>query len=118
VAGTVTPKQVTVYVDDDGRAPFTEWLNNLRDAVGRGRISTRIVRLKKGNYGDCKQIGERLYELRMFFGPGYRVYFGENEGNVVILLCAGDKGSQSNDIELAKVYWNNILNGVNSYKEY
>jgi putative addiction module killer protein len=109
LAGTVTPKQVIIYVDDNGREPFTEWLNNLRDSVGCRRISTRVARLRQGNYGDCKPIGEKLYELRMFFGSGYRVYFGEHQNNTVVLLCGGDKSSQGNDIRLAKIYWNKYL---------
>ena len=100
----VKPKTLTVYQDADGNEPFTNWLNSLRDVQGRKRISARLRRLEQGNYGDCEPIGEGLSELRMFFGPGYRVYFGEEGDNIVLLLCGGDKSSQTQDIEAAKAY--------------
>jgi len=99
------PKQVIFYEDDNGREPFTEWLDNLRDIVGRQRILTRLTRLEQGNYGDYKPVGEGVNELRMFFGPGYRVYFGEDGKDIVILLCGGDKSSQQDSIRQAKSYW-------------
>jgi putative addiction module killer protein len=113
VTDTVTPKKVIVYADDNGRKPFTEWLNNLRDSVGRKRILARLFRLEQGNYGDSKPVGEGVSELRMFFGSGYRVYFGEYGNNIVILLCGGDKDSQAYDIQQAKVYWRNTLDRIN-----
>ena len=66
---------------------------------------TRIGRLEHGLYGDCAPVGEGVSELRVFFGPGYRVYFGEEAGNIIILLCGGDKSSQDKDIKTAKEYW-------------
>jgi putative addiction module killer protein len=77
--------------------------------VGRKRILARIARLEQGNYGDCESVGEGVSELRLFFGPGYRVYFGEDANSVVVLLCGGDKGSQNQDIKQAKVYWQEYL---------
>ncbi len=82
----------------------------LRDIMGRKRILVRVARLEQGNYGDCEPVGEGVSELRMFFGPGYRVYFGEDETNIVVLLCGGDKGSQNQDIREAKAYWKEYLN--------
>ena len=105
----VKPKTLTVYQDANGNEPFTNWLNSLRDVQGRKRIGTRLRRLEQGNYGDCEPIGEGLSELRMFFGPGYRVYFGEEGDNIVLLLCGGDKSSQKQDIEAAKAYWKEHL---------
>ena len=64
-----------------------------------------IRRLEAGLYGDCEPVGEGVMELRLFFGPGYRVYFGEEAENLVILLCGGDKSTQRQDIETAKRYW-------------
>ena len=66
-------------------------------------------RLEQGNFGDCASVGDGVSELRMFFGPGYRVYFGEHGDVVVILLCGGDKSSQNRDIEQAKTYWKEYL---------
>lgn len=101
----VEPKQVFFYADADGNEPFQLWIDALRDKQGRRRILNRLSRLQQGNYGDVEPIGEGLSELRMFFGPGYRVYFGEDAGNIVIILCGGDKASQARDIENARTNW-------------
>jgi putative addiction module killer protein len=103
------PKLLIVYATPSEKEPFTDWLNGLRDVVGRKRILARIARLEQGNYGDCETVGEGISELRIFFGPGYRVYFGENGDYIVILLCGGDKSSQDQDIQLAKAYWQEYL---------
>ena len=65
---------------------------------------SRIGRLRLGNFGDSKRVGE-VFELRIHIGPGYRVYYGREGETVVILLCGGDKGSQASDIERAEAYW-------------
>jgi putative addiction module killer protein len=109
VAQMAKPKRVIVYADADGNEPFTDWLYKLHDIMGRKRILARIARMEQGNYGDCEPVGEGICELRMFFGPGYRVYFGEDASNVVVLLCGGDKGSQNQDIKDAKAYWKEYL---------
>ncbi|MBD2606310.1 type II toxin-antitoxin system RelE/ParE family toxin [Scytonema hofmannii FACHB-248] len=105
MADIIRPKALQVYATEDGKEPYTEWLENLKDYVIRSRIIRRVERLKQGNYGDCKSVGGSVQELRFFFGSGYRVYFGEAENDVVILLCGGDKDSQDRDIERAKEYW-------------
>lgn len=64
-----------------------------------------MARIKEGQFGDCKGIDRGLYELRLFFGPGYRVYFGEHKGKTVIILAGGDKATQSKDIKRAREYW-------------
>lgn len=107
----IRPKHVLIYVDADGSEPYTDWINSLKDRKGRERIMTRIQRLEYGLYGDCEPVGEGVFELRMFFGPGYRVYFGEDEDNIVILLCGGDKSTQLQDIKAAKQYWKDFRNG-------
>ncbi len=99
------PKTIIIYQDDKGREPFVEWLGGLRDQRGRRFILRRIGRLEQGLYGDCRPVGEGVSELRIFFGPGYRVYFGEEAGHMVILLCGGDKDSQDRDIQAAKECW-------------
>lgn len=100
-----TPKEVKLYEDADGNSPFADWIEGLRDTMGRKRILARIRRLEQGNYGDCQPVGDGVSELRMFFGPGYRVYFGEENNNIIILLTGGGKDSQQQDIETAKCYW-------------
>jgi putative addiction module killer protein len=108
----VKPKTLIVYQDADENEPFTNWLNSLRDVQGRKRISIRLRRLEQGNYGDCDPIGEGLSELRKFFGSGYCVYFGEEDDNIVLLLCGSDKSSQTKDIEAVKAYWKEHLSNA------
>lgn len=81
---------------------FKTWLGNLRDRRARVRIIQRIDRLKAGNAGDTKPIGEGLSELRIDYGPGYRVYYMQQGSIVVILLCGGTKRDQAKDITTAK----------------
>jgi putative addiction module killer protein len=69
------------------------------------KIQVRLNRLEDGNFGDCKPSGKGVQELRLDFGPGYRIYFALDGKNVVLLLCGGDKSSQASDIKLAKAYW-------------
>ncbi len=77
----------------------------VRESKDQRTLRLRIRRLETGLYGDCEPVGDGVSELRMFFGSGYRVYFGEDAGNIVVLLCGGDKGSQDRDIKVAKEYW-------------
>lgn len=81
---------------------FMEWRAGLRDAVARKRIGARIDRLSFGNFGDAKPVGEGVGELRLDFGPGYRIYFVQRGDVLVILLCGGDKSTQARDIAKAK----------------
>ena len=78
------------------------WLLDLRDRRARAKIETRVRRLSLGNPGDVKPVGEGISEIRIDYGPGYRVYYMQRGPAVVVLLCGGDKGSQSKDIALAK----------------
>ena len=81
---------------------FDEWLDALADLVGREAVVTRIVRIEAGLFGDAVPVGDKVSELRIHVGPGYRVYFMKIGQRVVILLCGGDKGSQKRDIKRAK----------------
>lgn len=96
------------YVTLSGKIPFLQWLNALKDPVTRLRIRRRLDRLELGNRGDCKPVGEGVSELRLAFGPGYRIYFAEYDAAIIILLCGGDKDSQAKDIKLAKAYWHEL----------
>jgi len=80
---------------------YAEWIDNLRDLQGRARILVRVERLASGNPGDVKAISGGVSELRVHFGPGYRVYFTQRGPDIVILLAGGDKSSQSTDIQTA-----------------
>ena len=77
------------------------WLNKL-DVQTRSRINLRLVRLEYGSYGDCKSLGNKLYELRFFFAKGYRIYFVEDNKKIIVLLCGGNKDTQKKDIKLAR----------------
>lgn len=81
---------------------FSKWLNGLRDKKAKARVNVRLRRLEHGHYGDCEAVGESVSELRIFYGPGYRVYFTERFGEFVLLLAGGDKSSQNRDIKRAK----------------
>jgi putative addiction module killer protein len=80
---------------------FDDWFMTLRDVRGKTRIQVRIDRAQLGNFGDCTPVGEGVSEMRIHFGPGYRVYFAQRGLTVVILLAGGDKSSQMKDIKLA-----------------
>ncbi len=96
---------IQLYVTEDDKKPFVTWISKLKDVKGRGVIKARINRLRLGNFGDCKPVGDGVWELRIDFGPGYRVYYGQTGKQLVLLLCGGDKDTQSADITTAKRYW-------------
>lgn len=100
-----SPKELLIYVATEGREPFTEWLSSLRDFNARAKIRVRSGRVSLGNFGDCHGVGDGIQELRLNCGPGYRVYFAQEGTMIVLLLCGGDKSSQTKDIETAKQYW-------------
>jgi len=82
---------------------FRAWLARLRDKLARAIILRRLDRIAMGNFGDAKPVGDGVSEFRIDHGPGYRVYFVRRGDTVIVLLCAGDKGSQARDIARAKV---------------
>ncbi|MBL8546498.1 MAG: type II toxin-antitoxin system RelE/ParE family toxin [Hyphomonadaceae bacterium] len=84
---------------------FRTWLSGLRDRQAVARINTRIMRLRLGNPGDVASVGDGVSELRLMFGPGYRVYFATRGQELILLLAGGDKGTQANDIKAAKKLW-------------
>jgi putative addiction module killer protein len=108
---TDTPYHLAYYLEDDGSAPFTEWLSKLRDRNAHARISARLNRVKLGNFGVVKALGDGVNELKIDYGPGYRVYYAMNGKTVVLLLIGGDKSTQSQDIKTAKSYWNKQRRG-------
>lgn len=97
--------QLLYYQTSSGRRPFPEWLDALQDSEACGRIEARLARLLSGNFGDSEYVGEGVTELRIDWGPGYRVYFARLGEVVVLLLCGGDKRTQQRDIERAKDYF-------------
>jgi putative addiction module killer protein len=81
---------------------FTKWLRTLRDRAVKARIFTRLDRLREGNLGDVKPVGAGVSEMRISYGPGYRLYFVQHGAKVIVLLCGGDKSMQVKDIAKAK----------------
>jgi putative addiction module killer protein len=99
-----TPKELRTYETADGKCPFDEWLDGLKDRTTRARIASRLNRVALGNLGDVKSVGDGVSELRLVFGSGYRIYFTQDGDKIILLLCGGDKGSQVGDIRTAKAY--------------
>lgn len=93
------------YCAKDGRQPFSDWLNGLKDKSLMARIRMRLRRVETGNLGDCKSVGVGLLELRLHHGPGYRIYLGCHGDQLIILLGGGDKTTQQADIRIARHRW-------------
>lgn len=97
--------EIRHYVTAAGRDIFDDWFSDLSDPRSQAKIAVRIDRLAAGNFGDCKSLGRGLFELRINWGPGYRVYYTLVGRELVLLLCGGDKGKQEADIERALQYF-------------
>ncbi len=96
--------EIRHYVSRAGKDVFDDWLTKLADARAQAKIASRINRLAAGNFGDCKSLGQGLSELRITWGPGYRIYYALIGRECVLLLCGGDKRKQSSDIDRALKY--------------
>ncbi len=105
----VTKKHLEIYVTEDGKKPFVDWLESLKDKSIRYRIKERLDRITLGNLGDIKSVGDGVMEMRLAFGAGYRIYYAEEKGSIILLLCGGDKSSQAKDIKKAKSLWRDYL---------
>jgi len=101
--------EVRRYLTTAGRNVFSEWLAQLADRSAKARIADRIDRLSRGNPGDCKALGGGLFELRIDWGPGYRIYYAVIGQTCVLLLCGGDKRKQASDIQRARDYFEDYL---------
>jgi putative addiction module killer protein len=97
--------RILIYRLESGRIPYLDWFESLSDRRTKQKIQARIGRTRLGNFGCTKSVGGGVQELRINYGPGYRIYFGRDGNDLVILLCAGDKSTQNEDIEKAKQYW-------------
>ena len=100
------PLEVRHYITDAGTDPFAEWFDALRDRQAQARIQARIDRLERGLFGDAGACGDGVWELRIDWGPGYRVYYARSGERIILLLLGGDKRKQDADIKQAKEYWN------------
>jgi putative addiction module killer protein len=102
--------EIRYYVTADDRQPFAEWFADL-DAVARAKVTRAIVRLEQGNLSSTKSVGQGVFEYRIDFGPGYRVYFGQDGQTLVILLTGGTKKRQQRDIDDAHACWHDYKQG-------
>jgi len=98
--------EVLTYTDDDGHKPYADWLDKLSDKHAKTRVLVRVGRMAAGNFGDCKPVSDGVWELRIDWGPGYRVYYAQSGKHLVLLLTGGDKRKQQTDIAIAVNYWN------------
>ena len=98
------------YLTEHGEDPYSAWLTALTDRHARARIAVRIGRMASGNLGDIKSVGEGVWEVRIDWGPGYRVYYALAGKRLILLLCGGDKRKQQADIETAQQYWTDWQN--------
>jgi putative addiction module killer protein len=96
--------EIRYYVSAEGREPFAAWFADL-DSTARAKITRAIVRLEQGNFSNVKSVGEGVFEYRIDFGPGYRVYVGQDGPTLVILLTGGTKQRRQRDIDAAHAYW-------------
>ena len=96
--------ELRTYLDEQGRSPFENWILDL-DQQAQAKVAIALSRLERGNASNVETVGEGVSELKLNWGPGYRVYFGHDGKTIVILLCGGTKKQQSRDIATAKVRW-------------
>ncbi len=101
------PREILFYETPAGKVPCRDWLDSLEGHAIYGIVLTRLDRMERGNFGVHHSVGEGVSELVIDFGPGFRIYFGQDGLDLVILLIGGNKGSQAKDIETAKGYWRN-----------
>lgn len=97
---------IEYFTDDNGNVVFDKWLDQLSDKQAVARINTRIERIERGTFGDCKPLQNGVWELRIDYGAGYRLYYSMIGKTIVLLLCGGDKRKQNADIERAIDYLN------------
>lgn len=93
------------YITETGKIPFKAWIESLKDIHARAKIRVALDRIRLGNFGHAKSVGEGVYELKIDYGPGYRLYYAFSGAAIVLLLLGGDKASQSKDIARAKEFW-------------
>lgn len=101
----MTNIELRYYQTSLGKQPFTEWMQGLNDRQARTRIEARLARVAVGSLGDVEAVGEGVMELRIDWGPGYRVYFSRLGQVIILLLSGGDKRTQQKDIKRAKAYF-------------
>ncbi len=106
------PRESVIYRTAAGDEPYTDYVDSLRDRRGAAKIKARATRAAMGNLGDHRGVGCGVIELKIDFGPGYRVYIGFEGEERIVLLCAGDKSTQDKDIAKAHGYWDDFKDNL------
>jgi putative addiction module killer protein len=97
--------EIASYLTSNGKEPYALWLADLQDRQARAKIVVRVARMLHGNAGDVRFVGQGVWELRIDWGPGYRVYYARHKEQAILLLAGGDKRMQNRDISRAILYW-------------
>lgn len=98
--------EIEYYVTANGKKPILEFLKSLKDKRAEARVRVKLDYLRLGHFGDCRFIADGVHELRIHFGPGYRIYFAMERNKIVLLLWGGKKATQNQDVAKALDYWN------------
>jgi putative addiction module killer protein len=98
-------KRILHYRTATGVIPYRAWFDSLKDKLAKAHIRNHIDRAQDGNFGKHRSVGGGVVELKIDFGPGYRVYLGQDGNDLIILLSGGDKSTQDKDVRLAQEYW-------------
>jgi len=106
----VKERELVIFEKCNGKAPFQDWFDNLKDESMQNAVDSRLSRVADGNFGDHKSVGLGVFELRIDEGPGLRIYYGMDGDRIVVLLGGGSKASQKKDIKKCQTYWNEYLN--------
>jgi putative addiction module killer protein len=104
----MTPTTIEFYQTGSGHSPFLEWMDFLDPGV-RAAIDSRLIRVRRGVYGNTENVGGGVWELKLDIGPGYWVYYSRNGRALIILLCAGDKRNRPAGIETARAFWTDYI---------
>ncbi len=107
--------EIKLLETDEGKVPFEEWYDSLRDKATKVRVRRRLDRIQLGNFGDTESVGEGVYELRFHFGAGYRVYFARLGNTIIVLVAGGNKSTQKTDIAQAKALWKKYQHEAQKY---
>jgi putative addiction module killer protein len=103
--------RIRKYRCANGRIPFDEWFNAIKDLRVKARLLKRLDKVQLGNLGDWNSVSDGVFELREHFNKGFRIYYGMEKRTVILLLCGGDKSTQAKDIKKAKQYWQEFKEG-------
>lgn len=101
---------------ENGSCPIEDWIKGIRDTQTKQRIQSRLDRIERGNMGDCRPVGEGVFEFRMDFGAGYRIYYALTGTTLIVLLVGGDKSTQDRDIALAQRLWKDSRDDTQRYE--